>query len=75
MLLVLEFLIVAVWRRRWSISPPSRSITPLRRTRSCLCGCSRRPGKALLSFVLVLSILVPIMAIGLGLDSINGEYN
>jgi len=28
-----------------------------------------------LSFVLVLSILVPILAIGLGFDAINGEYN
>ena len=33
------------------------------------------PGQALLSFVLVLSILVPILAIGLGFDAINGEYN
>jgi ABC-2 type transport system permease protein len=33
------------------------------------------PGQSLLSFVLVLSILVPIMAIGLGFDSVNGEYN
>lgn len=33
------------------------------------------PGQTLLSFVLVLSILVPILAIGLGFDSINGEYN
>jgi ABC-2 type transport system permease protein len=33
------------------------------------------PGQSVLSFVLVLSILVPIMAIGLGFDSINGEYN
>ena len=33
------------------------------------------PGQTLLSFVLVLSILVPIMAIGLGFDSVNGEYN
>lgn len=33
------------------------------------------PGQTLLSFMVVLSILVPIMAIGLGFDSINGEYN
>jgi ABC-2 type transport system permease protein len=33
------------------------------------------PGQTMLSFVLVLSILVPVMAIGLGFDSINGEYN
>jgi ABC-2 type transport system permease protein len=33
------------------------------------------PGQSLLSFVLVLSILVPLMAIGLGFDSVNGEYN
>src|SRR6476620_12477742 len=33
------------------------------------------PGQSLLSFVLVLSILVPILAIGLGFDSVNGEYN
>ncbi|MBX9828154.1 MAG: ABC transporter permease [Xanthobacteraceae bacterium] len=33
------------------------------------------PGQTLLSFVLVISILVPIMAIGLGFDSVNGEYN
>ena len=33
------------------------------------------PGQTLLSFVAVLSILVPVMAIGLGFDSINGEYN
>src|SRR3954467_13731080 len=33
------------------------------------------PGQTLLSFVLVISILVPIMAIGLGFDSINGEFN
>jgi ABC-2 type transport system permease protein len=33
------------------------------------------PGQALLSFVTVLSILVPLMAIGLGFDSVNGEYN
>jgi ABC-2 type transport system permease protein len=33
------------------------------------------PGQTLLSFVLVTSILVPIMAIGLGFDSVNGEYN
>jgi ABC-2 type transport system permease protein len=33
------------------------------------------PGQSLLSFVLVISILVPIMAIGLGFDSVNGEYN
>ena len=33
------------------------------------------PGQTLLSFVMVLSILVPLMAIGLGFDSINGEYN
>ncbi len=33
------------------------------------------PGQTLLSFVLVLSILVPVLAIGLGFDSINGEYN
>lgn len=33
------------------------------------------PGQSLLSFVVVISILVPIIAIGLGFDSINGEYN
>src|SRR5262249_56297109 len=33
------------------------------------------PGQSLLSFVVVLSILVPLMAIGLGFDSINGEYS
>ncbi len=33
------------------------------------------PGQTLLSFVLVISIFVPIMAIGLGFDSVNGEYN
>jgi ABC-2 type transport system permease protein len=33
------------------------------------------PGQSLLSFVLVLSILVPVLAIGLGFDSVNGEYN
>ena len=33
------------------------------------------PGQTLLSFVVVLSILVPIIAIGLGFDSVNGEYN
>jgi len=33
------------------------------------------PGQSLLSFVVVLSILVPILAIGLGFDSVNGEYN
>ena len=33
------------------------------------------PGQALLSFVLVLSILVPVLAIGLGFDAISGEYN
>ncbi|AMN42498.1 ABC transporter permease subunit [Rhodoplanes sp. Z2-YC6860] len=33
------------------------------------------PGQTLLSFVVVISILVPIMAIGLGFDSVNGEYN
>ena len=33
------------------------------------------PGQSLLSFVLVLCILVPILAIGLGFDAINGEYN
>jgi ABC-2 type transport system permease protein len=33
------------------------------------------PGQTLLSFVLVLSILVPVMAIGLGFDAVNGEYN
>ena len=33
------------------------------------------PGQTLLSFVAVLSILVPVMAIGLGFDAINGEYN
>jgi ABC-2 type transport system permease protein len=33
------------------------------------------PGQTLLSFVLVLSILVPVLAIGLGFDSVNGEYN
>ncbi len=33
------------------------------------------PGESLLSFVTVLSILVPLMAIGLGFDAINGEHN
>ena len=33
------------------------------------------PGQTLLSFVTVLSILVPLIAIGLGFDSVNGEYN
>jgi ABC-2 type transport system permease protein len=33
------------------------------------------PGQSLLSFVVVISILVPIMAIGLGFDAVNGEYN
>jgi ABC-2 type transport system permease protein len=33
------------------------------------------PGQTLLSFVVVLSILVPILAIGLGFDAVNGEYN
>src|SRR6185437_1066154 len=33
------------------------------------------PGQTLLSFVVVLSVLVPLMAIGLGFDSVNGEYN
>ncbi len=33
------------------------------------------PGQTMLSFVAVLSILVPLMAIGLGFDAINGEYN
>lgn len=33
------------------------------------------PGQSLLSFVVVLTILVPLMAIGLGFDAVNGEYN
>jgi ABC-2 type transport system permease protein len=33
------------------------------------------PGQTVLSFVVVLSILVPVMAIGLGFDAVNGEYN
>ena len=33
------------------------------------------PGQSLLSFVTVLSILVPLIAIGLGFDAVNGEYN
>ncbi len=33
------------------------------------------PGQTMLSFVAVLGILVPLMAIGLGFDAINGEYN
>ena len=33
------------------------------------------PGQTLLSFVVVISILVPIMSIGLGFDAVNGEYN
>jgi ABC-2 type transport system permease protein len=33
------------------------------------------PGQSLLSFVLVLSILVPVLAIGLGFDSVSGEYS
>src|ERR1043165_5813549 len=33
------------------------------------------PGQTLLSFVVVISILVPIIAIGLGFDAVNGEYN
>jgi ABC-2 type transport system permease protein len=33
------------------------------------------PGQSILSFVAVLSILVPLIAIGLGFDSVNGEYN
>jgi ABC-2 type transport system permease protein len=33
------------------------------------------PGQTLLSFVVVISILVPIIAIGLGFDAINGEYS
>jgi ABC-2 type transport system permease protein len=33
------------------------------------------PGESLLTFVTVLSILVPLMAIGLGFDAINGEHN
>jgi ABC-2 type transport system permease protein len=33
------------------------------------------PGDSLLTFVTVLSILVPLMAIGLGFDAINGEHN
>jgi ABC-2 type transport system permease protein len=33
------------------------------------------PGQTLLSFVTVLSILIPLIAIGLGFDSVNGEYN
>lgn len=33
------------------------------------------PGQSLLSFVLVLSIFVPVLAIGLGFDSVNGEYS
>ncbi len=32
-------------------------------------------GDSLLTFVTVLSILVPLMAIGLGFDAINGEHN
>ena len=36
----------AVRRRRWSISPPSRSATPRPKTRSCSCGCSRRRGQS-----------------------------
>jgi ABC-2 type transport system permease protein len=32
-------------------------------------------GQTLLSFVLVIAIFVPIMAIGLGFDAVNGEYN
>jgi ABC-2 type transport system permease protein len=32
-------------------------------------------GQSLLSFVLVLSILVPLISIALGFDSVNGEYN
>lgn len=33
------------------------------------------PGQSVLSFVVVLSILVPVLAIGLGFDAVNGEYN
>jgi len=33
------------------------------------------PGQATLSFVTVITILVPLMAIGLGFDAVNGEYN
>jgi len=32
-------------------------------------------GQTLLSFTLVITIFVPIMAIGLGFDSVNGEYS
>ena len=32
-------------------------------------------GQSLLSFVMVLSILVPLISIALGFDSVNGEYN
>ena len=33
------------------------------------------PGDSLLTFVTVISILVPLTAIGLGFDAINGEHN
>jgi len=32
-------------------------------------------GDTLLSFVLVLGIVVPLMAVGIGFDAVNGEYN
>ena len=44
--------------------------------RSCSCACSRRAREALpITFVAFLSILVPVMAIGLGFDAVNSEYN
>jgi ABC-2 type transport system permease protein len=33
------------------------------------------PGQSVLSFVVMLSILVPLISIALGFDSVNGEYN
>ena len=46
-----------------------------RKTRSCSCGCSRPRASRLPSFVSFLCFLVPLMAIGLGFDAVNGEHN
>ncbi len=45
------------------------------RTRSCSCACSPRRKAPLPSFVAFLGFLIPIVAIALGFDIVNSEFN
>ena len=73
MVLILFVIVFGALRWRLTLQSCATSRSP---TRSCSCASSpSAPSRVPFSFIAALSFMIPLMAIGLGFDSVNSEFN